>query len=480
MGGDRGQSETLGFVFIVALTLLSAGAIAVAGGAALDTTQERIGTQTAENAMSQFDARASLVGLGATSAQSVPLGDTGDGAYEVHPEAGWLRIVHENESAGEQELFNGTLGAVVYENGGTEIAYQAGGVWRRDAGSVMLSPPAFQYRGSTLTLPLLTVNGSGTVAGRPVASVRTAGPGARVFPNPATPGPSTNPVESGLVSVTVKSDYYAAWAQYFETRTAGNVTVDATSETTTLELVSPATKGEFQLPQSGHSIALQGIREHPIETFELTLYSDQQTGADFNNLMWSLCAKSGNRGFAIDLGKGTTAHDEPADARIYYTPDGSTYHAWTTDAFRYETEAGLDEDWDGDGDKDEIRLQINLTSDETATYQNVGWETECEFGASNFLNEATFEGHASVGEPRNYTTGEEESISFVVNHYLTLLGPNVDLTARDKQGKGKGNSPTRVSDELSTGRIEYNATEGYYLTYMHVTENPLNVTLRSR
>jgi hypothetical protein len=275
------------------------------------------------------------------------------------------------------------------------------------------------------------------------------------------------------VTVTVKSDYYAAWARYFETRTAGNVTVDETNGTATLELVSPATSGEFQLPQSGHSMSLQGLQGHSIETFELTVYPDEGDEANFNNLMWSLCAKSGTRGFAVDLGKGDLRHNGSADARLYYTPDGSSYHAWETDAFRYETEAGLDEDWDGDGDQDETRLVVDLASTSNATYRDVKWATECDFEARSFQDTATLEGHAGVGEPRNYSTGESASVSFIVNHYLSLLGPSVDLTVQDKGGD-------RVSEELSTGRVEYNATAGYYLTYMHVTENPLNVTLESR
>lgn len=475
MGGERGQSETLGFVFIVALTLISVGAIAAVGGSALDTTQQRIGTQTAENAISQLDSRASLVGLGSSPVQSVPLGDSGDGNYSVAPEAGWLRIVHENETAGESELYNATLGAVIYENRDTEIAYQGGGVWRRDGGSVMLSPPAFQYRGSTLTLPVLSVNGSGSVAGRPVASVRRDGPGVSVFPDGGGPGPTSNPVESGVVSVTVQSDYYDAWAHYFETRTAGNVTADADNRTVTVELIAPTTQGSFQMPQSGQSMSLQGVQDHSIETFELKIYPDDGDSANFNNLMWSLCTESGNRGFALDLGKGTVAHNESADGTIYYTPDGSTYHAWTTEAFRYETEDGLDEDWDGDGDKEDIRLVVNLTSTENATYEDQpgGWDTECGFDAHSFQDDATFEGHEGVDEPRNYTTGDEEAVSFVTNHYLSLLGPNVDVTVRDKSGD-------RVAEDLSTGFVDYNGTEGNYLTYMHVTANPLNVTLQSR
>ena len=54
------------------------------------------------------------------------------------------------------------LGSVVSESGDSEIAYQSGGVWRRSGDdSRMVSPPEFHYRGRTLTLPVIAVNGDG-------------------------------------------------------------------------------------------------------------------------------------------------------------------------------------------------------------------------------------------------------------------------------------------------------------------------------
>ncbi|MFW5921859.1 MAG: DUF7289 family protein, partial [Halodesulfurarchaeum sp.] len=220
MDGHRGQSETLGFALILGFTLISVGAIAVYGGTTLQTTQEQIGVQNAENAMSQFDSRASMVALGQQTSQTVKFGAAQQGTYSVEPEAGWIRIVHENETADETTpLYNGTLGAVTYRDGTREIAYQGGGVWRKDEGSVMLSPPEFHYRGSTLTLPLVQMRGSGTVTGNPTATIGQDRSGNRIFPNASAEEPSTNPVQSGVVSVTVKSEYYTAWADYFRTRT---------------------------------------------------------------------------------------------------------------------------------------------------------------------------------------------------------------------------------------------------------------------
>lgn len=63
--------------------------------------------------------------------------------------------------------------------------------------------------------------------------------------------------------------------------------------------------------------------------------------------------------------------------------------------------------------------------------------------------------------------------SLVLNHDRSLLNPNVDRRGQDKGGD-------HVSVALSTGWVEYNTSEGSSLTSMYVTENPLNVTLRSR
>ncbi len=85
----------------------------------------------------------------------------------------------------------------------------------------MVSPPEFHYRDATLTLPLVTVSGSGTIRDR--ASI-THNRTTSHFPNTTRNANFTNPLEDGKVNVTLQSEYYRAWGGYFEERTDGDVT----------------------------------------------------------------------------------------------------------------------------------------------------------------------------------------------------------------------------------------------------------------
>lgn len=474
MTGRRGQSETLGFALILGFTLISVGAIAAFGGTTLQTTQERIGAQNAENAMSQFDSRASMVALGQSDSQRIDFGAGQEGTYAVEPDAGWIRVVHENETNNvKTELYNDSLGAVTYRDGTREIGYQGGGVWRKDATSVMLSPPEFHFRGTTLTLPIVQLNGEGSVSGSPRANISRDDSGDKIFPNASAEEPATNPVESGIVTVTVKSEYYDAWAQYFRTRTDGDVTEYETNQTASIELLAPATQGNFDMPLDGNTMTLQGIQTHQIDEFELTLIDDQDDQANFDNLDWSICAESGGQEFETRVipGNGTSDGDT-AEATFYYSPNGSAYQTWTTTAFTFEAETAGN-DWNGDGDYDDKRLVLNLTSVEDAEYyeeNNVNSMSNCGFDANSFQGSTTFAGHDTTDEPNTYSPPDTENITFVVNHYLALLGPTVDIEVADS-------NQNSVSEDISTGYLEYNSSENYYLTYMHISENPVNVTM---
>ncbi|MGM0372183.1 MAG: DUF7289 family protein [Halobacteriota archaeon] len=482
MDRTRGQSETIGFALILGFTLISVGAIAAFGGASLDTTQAQVGAQNAEHAMSQFDSRASMVALGRSDTQTVNFGAGQQGTYTVDPEAGSIRVTHTDQETNDTtEFYESSLGAVRYTDGDTEIGYQGGGVWRMDGGSVMLSPPEFHYRKSTLTLPVLKIDGQGSVAGNPQGVVRQPNPSEVIFPNESATLTSSseswvNPVDGGTVTVTVRSKYYRAWGEYFQTRTTGDVSVDDENETAAVKLVAPGTMGDFDMPLDGNSITLQGIRSHQIENFTLTLFHDQGDDAKFNNLDWSMCAQSGSEEFEIHVSPVSGTKDgDAAELIVYYSPDGSRYQTWKTTDFTFETEAAADADWNGDGDEEDKRLVLDLTADATVEYfeeNNVNSMSNCDFDASNFDSSVTFDQHPE-DENTTYTTGETENVSHVVNHYLALMGPGTDLTVADS-------SQDTVEEEISTGHVALNTTDGYYLTYMHVTENPINVTMESR
>jgi len=234
----RGQSEVLGFILLLGLVTVGVTGIVVLGSEAVSDTRQSITSGTAEHAMTQFDSKASLVAHGDSDSQSATLAGAASATRKVEPDRGWMNVTIRNESDPDQveaQLMNVTLGAVVYEDGGTTIAYQGGGVWRTDGGgSYMVSPPEFHYRGTTLTLPLVTVTGDGTLDEN--VQITQSGTSSDVFPS----GTNSNPLESGKVVVEVHSEFYEAWARFFSERTGGNVEVDDENKTATITLVSPS------------------------------------------------------------------------------------------------------------------------------------------------------------------------------------------------------------------------------------------------
>jgi hypothetical protein len=138
----------------------------------------------------------------------------------------------------ETTVMNVSLGSVAYDRGDTRIAYQGGGVWKAtETGGQMLSPPEFHYRNGTLTLPTVTVTGDADLGDG--ATIKQGGV-TRKFPDPTQGEEWINPLRRHQVNVTVSSEYYVGWGQYFEERTDGEAVYDDDDEQVTLELVVEA------------------------------------------------------------------------------------------------------------------------------------------------------------------------------------------------------------------------------------------------
>ncbi|WP_227354180.1 DUF7289 family protein [Haladaptatus salinisoli] len=232
----RAQTETLGVVLLLAVTLAGTGLVVAFGSSMLDDSKRAAELDSAEHAMTQLDSKASLVGIGDTDTQRVNLGVENDGRTLARTDGGWMRVEVHPDDGGEVEVMNQTLGAVVYRNGETTVAYQGGGVWKRTGdGATMVSPPEFHYRETTLTLPLVVVGGEGAL--EPRLEITKNGTAESKFPL-AEPE-KTNPLSEATVNVTVRSDYYRAWGSFFEQRTGGEVEYDHSAESVTLTLVTP-------------------------------------------------------------------------------------------------------------------------------------------------------------------------------------------------------------------------------------------------
>ncbi|MEF8914044.1 DUF7289 family protein [Natronomonas sp.] len=230
---SRGQSEVIGVVLLFGLTILSISLIVAVGGASIGSIQHSAEFSSAEQSMTQLGAKSSLVALGESDSQRVEL-PNGEGSTTVNSTAGTMeiRIINKTGTVDKRTI---ELGAITYDQDGNTVAYQGGGVWKRtNGGSTMVSPPEFHYRGETLTLPLVNVTNDAVVSeGATVEGLDTT----QVYPN----AHQQNPNENSKVNVTVHSEYYEAWAEYFESRTDATATVDHDNRTATATLVPPPT-----------------------------------------------------------------------------------------------------------------------------------------------------------------------------------------------------------------------------------------------
>lgn len=250
-----GQSETLAVVLLLGIAVIGISVSLYLGFLAFDGNKDRADFGQAEQSFSQLDSEASDVALGDAPVRDVDLGlRQNDGQARTAPNDGWIRVAILNKTTGADEWNTTvTIGAVIYEDGGETVAYQGGGVWRGDRhGSVMVSRPEVQYRAGTLTVPLIAVRGQGGIDSH--VQVTPAGQIERRFPDPTND--STNRIKDGKVSVTVHSEYYEAWGEYFEESTNAVVYYDHGAEQATAVFL--ALPDEFSLNTAYGIIATAG------------------------------------------------------------------------------------------------------------------------------------------------------------------------------------------------------------------------------
>ncbi|WP_396613474.1 hypothetical protein ACH9L7_17780 (plasmid) [Haloferax sp. S1W] len=233
------QSEGLAVVLLLSMVLLGTTTVLLVGGTALTDSRQNVQSSQAEHAMRQLDAGASAVAFENADQSTVDLGvAAGDGSLQS-TERGWMRVEIQNASTDYADpntsVLNVSLGSLVYESGETTVAYEGGGVWRSDGGTTtMVARPEFHFRNGTLTVPIMSLTESNSLY-EEVEVVESA-PFQRWYPN-ATAG-RPHKISNAKVVVTVQSEYYEAWGQYFEAETNGFVSYDHARETVSVKFLS--------------------------------------------------------------------------------------------------------------------------------------------------------------------------------------------------------------------------------------------------
>ncbi|MFB6085138.1 MAG: hypothetical protein ABEJ94_12930 [Halorientalis sp.] len=506
----RAQAGPVGYILVFALVMAGMAILVLVGAGGLSSMRSQAELQRAEQSMTLFDSRAAMVALGDSNGQSLSFGQ-GSGRFRVESGTGWMRITHNNYSEdGNDEreiIYNKSLGALIYENGDRTIAYQGGGVWSQSAAGEarMISPPEFHYRGATLTLPIIRTLGGGNAKGSIDVTIRPREQAKLIFPNTTAPSDGspeigapyngserdyTNPIRNGTVNVTVHSDYYEAWAQYFRERTTGEVTVWDSNRTVRLQLKSiGGAPGAFTIPEEGESVSAEGIADgHPLDEFELELVY-----TDGNNDHFSLYAEKNNREYELHVvptgnhyqNSCPTVPSSDVYVGLYYYPgDGSgEYEFWETrispsnSAISWSCSSG------------DPKLSIDMLSDSVSMdYDQSAPGISCGNGGNKWRfgenikcdythGDAKLDQHeASVSwEPTGtYSPGDSatgRTLGEIVDHYTSLMGPDIALTSQ----MGPGNSRA-IDQDASSGTLTYRTAAGAeYITYLHVTENEIVV-----
>ena len=476
------QSAPVSVLLLLAITVMGTGLVVGLGATALDDTRREADLQRTEHALTLLDSRGAMTALGESGSQHVRLSGSGDGAYAVHDDSGWLRIRHLNHTGtGENEMvYNASLGSLVYRNGDTRLAYEGGGVWRTTAdGTVMVSPPEFHFRDATLVLPIIRVGGSGSASGSVDAAIDRGETARHVFPNAtdvATNGTGapydhgganyTNPIEEGTVEITIHSDHYRGWAKFFRTRTEGNVSVDHANRLARVELLTVSAVGAFPMPAEGNGVNVRGMPNEgaPVTAFELTLEADNG-GRNFGNLHWSLYVDKGDERFELHFyspnkcSGGSFSGD--IDVSVYYwNTSSSKYEGWQNQSVDPATSP------DFSVDCSDYTLSMNLGGNTPMTYGDIdmtGNDNKWYFGSDI---------KSSSAKPTTPFDESEAPLGDVINHYFELLGPEFTLTVTD----GPGGS-SRIDEGASSGQLEYEGGGARYITYLHVTENEVRIRL---
>ena len=236
MSRNEAQSEIVGVVLILGITFASIGVILLLGQPILSDATDSATVDRVQNEMISLDSRLTAASVGTSVNETLTFNLQG-GSLTSEPDATRFNVTLEDGTP----IYNGSIGKIEYENSNVAVAYEAGGIWRRNTltgASFMISSPDFTFDGETLSLPVYNVTSEGGYSGPNTLSVR-GGNRTNYYPNATL----SNPVD-GNVTVTVETEYQDGWARYFENQLRGNV-INETENKVTAELLALETPNEI-------------------------------------------------------------------------------------------------------------------------------------------------------------------------------------------------------------------------------------------
>jgi len=470
---DRGVSSPVGVILILGITIASVMALFAIGGSVLGDTRADAERTQMENSMSGFSSKASLVGLGESGDQRFALGRASEGQVDIREHAGNVSMYVENSSDERSYIGNVSMGSVVYESDGREIAYQGGGVWTRQNGySRMISPPEFHYRSETLTFPIINVTGSGSASGDVRGTVRSERDSRQLYPNVSKDEDFDNPLTNGTVYIEIETDYCDGWESFFESRSQGQLNETCDEGPTDTVVVDLTVSFD---PAFGSAVTAERI---------------ENDGANIENTREGIIAPSASSRIeeqiqeCLDNGC-ETDFDSTLENGTYYTDDADNFtdleidtSDGPVDIVINDTESGID----GTGN-------IEITDGDETVSVYVKTEGDISMAGGDDVNE---EGDASQFITYVHSDVSAIQMSGSASYTGGIYAPNTVMEGDQGGGGGCGGGSVSVTGSVVVENFcfengDFNHEESMNdidvdidadtVKYLHVSENTAEVDL---
>ena len=457
-------SETMGVILLLALVTVGITIVLTLGMHTITDAKTDANYNGVEQAFTVAESKLSKARFSTSIFQEAPF-ELRDSKVTINDSWDNSHIIVYNID-GVTEIYNGSMGTISCQVGDREIAYQDGGIWTLypDGGSIMISPPVFDYNGVTLTLPVTRIKGDESLAAsgnsQVVINVNSSSP-TLIYPKEGVGG---NPVPQGYaINLSIKSDYYQAWADYINERTRAQAMVDAKNKTVNVSLKSgvPMQTG---LVSSGFTTkSMETGVDAPVKAFKLNLVL-RHTGNDYT-ITYGIPSPNKNNIPDPDLLM-TVSRTKGGDNKEYAYIEYKYVNGATTELF--STAIPFERKNDGSIDVDFLSQEIEMTYEGNPS---VTWGNDMNTPDSSTMkidyDDTTY---ADVVE------GDVKTLHDVTEHYLWVMakydqqnndvyeGPFYEVIGKQKFDGGE-----------STFQLSYVSSED--IKYLYITEGILYTKL---
>ena len=455
LSSQKAEGELIGHVIILGITIIGISMITLYGVPSIYSLEDMANLKNVEQAFTVMDSSASRAILG-ESPQQIANINLGGGSLTVEPNSpGSPSYIAVNSSSFNIII---PMGKVKYQLGDRIVAYEGGGLWSKyPSGSVMLSPPEFQFNGVMLMLPVIDISGNASVGGKGTATVSFKKKNATLvlYPNTSLSNPvSIN--QSSKVYVNVTSDFYDAWADYARSLAYTNVVENPATHTTGIELT--VLQAESGAPSSiTDPIVMAGIDPTilaPLENFSFRLVPFK------NDINWDIRAGAGKKKLIFHF-KGTVKDPgNQIDLNIGYWEGNNSYTETWEGANLFTSPTGEYVD------VDLLNKSVNLTyKDKSVGSDN---SKDCQpFGTKiNGITDTDFSWDNLTINTTN--ANKTQSLYNITQHYIQKMAQKDIYFNQCSPGKKGDKAPSSASTML----LNYNGTGTLYL---HVSENRADV-----